>query len=120
MNVLRQYGELSPASLDEACEWRCQRRLPSSNANQGYTDISLTDYCKRENVTPTVAAERIRAQVFAETKLTVSAGVSPNAMLSKVAADKNKPDGQCIIDSTREACMEFTSSLPIRKIPGIG
>ncbi|KAM0791793.1 hypothetical protein ACM66B_004056 [Microbotryomycetes sp. NB124-2] len=101
MNILRQYGELSPASLDEAY-------------------ISLTDYCKREKCTPAQAAERIRSQVLKETRLTVSAGVSPNAMLSKVAADKNKPNGQCVIDPTREACMEFASSLPIRKVPGIG
>ncbi|KAK4055057.1 hypothetical protein OIO90_003398 [Microbotryomycetes sp. JL221] len=101
MNILKQYGELSPASLDEAY-------------------ISLTEYCKRERISPATAAERIRAQVLAETKLTVSAGVSPNAMLSKVAADKNKPNGQCVIDPTREACMAFASSLPIRKIPGIG
>ncbi|KAK4050692.1 hypothetical protein OIV83_003418 [Microbotryomycetes sp. JL201] len=101
MNILRQYGELSPASLDEAY-------------------ISLTEYCKREKVSPAQAAERIRSQVQKETKLTVSAGVSPNAMLSKVAADKNKPNGQCVIDPTKEACMQFASALPIRKVPGIG
>lgn len=67
MKILGQYGEISPASLDEAY-------------------CSLTEYCKRENVTPAVAAERMRAQVLAETGLSVSAGVSPNAMLSKVAA----------------------------------
>lgn len=65
--VARQYGDISPASLDEAY-------------------CSLTDYCRRENVTPAEAAERMRAQILAETGLSVSAGVSPNAMLSKVAA----------------------------------
>lgn len=36
----------------------------------------------------------MRAQVFAETRLTVSAGVSPNAMLSKVAAVSCAGDGR--------------------------
>lgn len=144
MNILRQYGDISPASLDEACKSRyvpLVTRRKTRLLTSELVDCSLTDYCKRENVSPAEAAERMRAQVLAETGLSVSAGVSPNAMISKVAAvsfelprermdlsliltpleqDENKPNGQCVIDPTPEACKAFTSKLAIRKIPGIG
>lgn len=41
-------------------------------------------------------------------------------MLAKIAADFNKPDGQYVIDPTRQACMAFMRDLPVRKVPGIG
>lgn len=46
--------------------------------------------------------------------------MSPNRKLSKIAADFNKPNGQYVIDPTKEAMMAFAHSLPIRKIPGVG
>lgn len=48
MDVLRRYGPISPASLDEAY-------------------CSLTEYCRENEVTPSEAAERMRAEVKAET-----------------------------------------------------
>lgn len=52
--------------------------------------------------------------------LTVSAGISSNALLSKIAADLNKPNGQFIVEPTASDSMAFMANLPIRKIPGIG
>lgn len=71
-------------------------------------------------MTPTEAITRLRAEVQATTGLTVSAGVSPNKTLSKIAADVNKPNGQFVIDPTREACMEFIQGVRLRKCFGIG
>lgn len=99
MAVLERYGTTSPASLDEAY-------------------LSLTAYCASESITPSEAASRIRAVVKEETGLTVSAGISTNAKLSKIAADMRKPDGQFIVDPTAEAGMAFMAALPIRKVPG--
>ncbi|GAA5922845.1 hypothetical protein JCM3775_006156 [Rhodotorula graminis] len=99
--VLAKYGTIAPASLDEA-----------------YVD--LTNYCANERVTPTEAITRLRAEVETTTGLTVSAGVSPNKALSKIAADVNKPDGQFVIDPTREACMQFIEKQRLRKCYGIG
>ena len=62
----------------------------------------------------------MRDQVKRETGLTVSAGISANAMLSKIAADLRKPDGQFSVPRTREGIINFTKDLPIRRIPGIG
>jgi DNA polymerase kappa len=83
------------------------------------------------------AVQQLRDEVKAETGLTVSAGVGPNTMLAKaclfllyvskpsiytweqIAADVNKPDGQFVIEPTREACMAFMAEKPVRKIPGV-
>ncbi|GAA5875360.1 hypothetical protein JCM8547_003214 [Rhodosporidiobolus lusitaniae] len=101
MTILAKYGPIGPASLDEA-----------------YVD--LTQYCSDEGVTPAEAITRLRTEVRDTTGLTVSAGVSPNKALSKIAADINKPDGQFVLDFTREACMEFIRSQRLRKCYGIG
>ncbi|CED84193.1 Predicted DNA damage inducible protein [Phaffia rhodozyma] len=54
------------------------------------------------------------------TGLTVSAGIAPNKMLAKICSDINKPNNQYILPFTRQAVLDFTRTLPIRKIPGIG
>jgi DNA polymerase kappa len=50
--------------------------------------------------------------------LTCSAGVAPNVSLAKIASDRNKPNGQFLVDPSQ--VLDFVHSLPIRKIPGIG
>lgn len=47
---------------------------------------------------------------------TTTAGIAPNMMLSKVCSDRNKPNGQYQLVSTREAVMEFVQDLPVRKV----
>ncbi|KAL8276381.1 hypothetical protein RQP46_011226 [Phenoliferia psychrophenolica] len=101
MNILREYGPMSPASLDEAY-------------------CSITEYCETHGVTPAEAAETMRAHVKRETGCTVSAGVSSNSLISKIAADLNKPDGQCVVGPTREEAIAFMRTLPARRVPGIG
>lgn len=41
-------------------------------------------------------------------------------MLAKVCSDKNKPNGQFVLESSQEAVAEFIKDLPIRKVSGIG
>ena len=43
-----------------------------------------------------------------------------NFLLAKIAADVNKPNGQYEVGADRDKILEFVSSLPTRKIPGIG
>ncbi|XP_073123317.1 DNA polymerase kappa isoform X1 [Henckelia pumila] len=90
-----------PASLDEA-----------------YLDI--TDFCSDRGLTGEQVAEELRESVHSETGLTCSAGVAPNRLLAKVCSDINKPNGQFLLPNDRMAIMTFVSSLPIRKIGGIG
>ncbi|XP_063345652.1 DNA polymerase kappa [Pelmatolapia mariae] len=66
------------------------------------------------------AVREMRFRIEQKTMLTASAGIAPNMMLAKVCSDKNKPNGQYRLPSTREAVMDFIQNLPVRKVCGIG
>ncbi|XP_023269275.1 DNA polymerase kappa [Seriola lalandi dorsalis] len=66
------------------------------------------------------AVREMRFRIEQKTMLTASAGIAPNMMLAKVCSDKNKPNGQYRLPSTREAVMDFVHGLPVRKVSGIG
>jgi DNA polymerase kappa len=64
---------------------------------------------------------KMREQVCEATGgLTCSAGVANNFMLAKIASDRNKPDGQCVVGPFHEDVLNFLHPLPTRKVPGIG
>ncbi len=58
-------------------------------------------------------ARYIKAEIFTETNLTASAGVSVNKFLAKMASGKNKPNGLTVI--LPEQAEEFVEQLPIEK-----
>jgi DNA polymerase-4 len=66
----------------------------------------------------TATAERIRAEIRAETGLTASAGVSYNKFIAKMASDQNKPDGLCVIPPHKGP--DFVASLPVKRFYGVG
>lgn len=41
-------------------------------------------------------------------------------MLAKIGSDINKPHGQFMVPFARDAVLDFTRPLTIRKVPGIG
>ena len=94
----RYTGLIEPLSLDEA-----------------YLDVT-GDMAGLGSATAT--AERIRAEVRAETGLTASAGVSYNKFIAKLASDQNKPDGLCVIPPALGP--DFVASLPIKRFFGVG
>lgn len=63
-------------------------------------------------------ATAIRAEILAELSLTASAGISYNKFLAKVASDWNKPNGQFVIRP--RSAVQFLTTLPVGKIPGVG
>ncbi|XP_024968527.1 DNA polymerase kappa isoform X3 [Cynara cardunculus var. scolymus] len=91
----------------------------AASLDEAYLDI--TKVCKERSMTGEEVAEELRLNVYKATGLTCSAGVSPNRLLAKqVCSDINKPNGQFVLPNDRAAIMTFISSLPIRKIGGIG
>lgn len=90
----------------------------AASLDEAYLDI--TKVCKEREITGEEVAEELRENVHKATGLTCSAGVAPNRLLAKVCSDINKPNGQFILPNDRAAIMTFISSLPIRKIGGIG
>ena len=64
------------------------------------------------------AAQNIRTQIFDETGLTASAGISYNKFLAKLASGQRKPNGQFVI--TPAMGPDFVASLPVAKFHGVG
>jgi DNA polymerase-4 len=97
--IFADYTSLvEPLSLDEA-----------------YLDVTEN---LRNLPTATAVAEEIRARIFADTKLTASAGVSYCKFLAKLASDHRKPDGLFVI--TPRMGPAFVEGLPVGRIHGIG
>ncbi len=63
-------------------------------------------------------AREIRAQIFEETGLTASAGISSNKLVAKIASDWNKPNGQKHV--TDEEIPAFIAALPVGRLWGVG
>ncbi|HYE06617.1 MAG TPA: DNA polymerase IV [Planctomycetota bacterium] len=66
----------------------------------------------------TRVAQHLRARIRAETGLAASAGVGPSKFVAKVACDRAKPDGICVVPPAR--VRDFLAPLPASVVPGIG
>ena len=97
--IFRRHTDLiEPLSLDEA-----------------YLDVTAN----KQNIRyASEIAEKIRAEIFAETELTASAGIAPNKFLAKIASDWRKPNGQFVLHPQKIDA--FLETLPLGKIPGVG
>ncbi len=97
--IYKKYADImEPLSLDEAF-------LDVTNDKAGIGSASKT-------------AEIIKKEVFLKTGLFVSAGVSYNKFLAKIASDMEKPDGLTIITPKKAPCI--IASLPVEKFFGVG
>lgn len=95
MAILRQYTHwVEPLSLDEA-----------------FLDVSGV-------ANASALAEQIRQEIAEKIGITVSAGVSVNKFLAKVASDWHKPNGLYTIKPHHVDT--FMQTLPVNKIPGVG
>lgn len=99
MGILARITDnIEPVSIDEA-----------------YLDVSNVDDFQGS---ATLIAHHLRAQIFKETRLTASAGVSYNKFLAKLASELKKPDGLSIILPNEG--LAFIEALAIGKFHGIG
>lgn len=98
-SIFHQYTDLvEPLSLDEAFLDITENKVSQSSA--------------------TFVAQSIKNDVLKETGLTVSAGVSYNKFLAKMASDMDKPNGLFVIDPSDGQA--FIDQLPIEKFFGVG
>ncbi|GAB7358309.1 hypothetical protein MBLNU230_g2382t1 [Neophaeotheca triangularis] len=93
-------------------------RFESASMDEAY--LNITAYCDEHSLSPEDCVSQLRAQVYEETKITVSAGIAANAKLAKICSNRNKPNGQFRLPSERTAIMAFMRDLPTRKVNGIG
>jgi DNA polymerase IV len=99
MAIFRQQTLLvEPLSLDEA-----------------YLDVTDTAHHLDEAAQ---LAREIKRQIWNQTNLTASAGVSYCKFLAKIASDAHKPDGLTVI--SQEEAPAFLEALPIEKFFGVG
>src|SRR5210317_1951115 len=66
----------------------------------------------------TLIAEQIRSEIFAQTGLTASAGVSYNKLLAKLACEERKPDGLFVIRPEQGAA--YIAQCNVAKFHGVG
>ncbi|KAK5076894.1 hypothetical protein LTR64_005626 [Lithohypha guttulata] len=90
----------------------------SSSIDEAY--LNVTQYCEDHHLGPEDAVAQLRREVHQRCKITISAGVAPNAKIAKICSNKNKPSGQFRIPNDRNAVMSFVSNLPVRKVNGVG
>lgn len=83
--------------------------------DEAYLDVTDSPHC---HGSATWIAQAIRQAIRDELQLTASAGVAPNKFLAKVASERNKPDGLCVIPPEQVATI--LAELPVRAIPGVG
>ncbi|XP_076354397.1 DNA polymerase kappa-like isoform X2 [Tachypleus tridentatus] len=131
--IMRDYDcDFLPISLDEAylditdCLQQRKQQLVKQNLADGKIEDSTTKVSKSGHLESStnnmieMVVKELRHRIFQKTELTASAGIAPNMMLAKMCSDKNKPDGQFCLQSTKEAIKDFINTLPVKKVPGIG
>lgn len=107
MRILSEYdNRLEVRSLDEA-------------------NLNMTPYFESNSINVSndsimAIINEMKSKIYSKTKLTASIGVASNKILSKIASDKNKPNGAFIVERNEDAEELFMKDLKIRKIPGIG
>jgi nucleotidyltransferase/DNA polymerase involved in DNA repair len=91
-----QYPRVVPRSIDEAT-----------------IDLDLPDPEAAES-----EARAIQRELRERLDLPASIGVSPSAIVAKIASDRAKPAGVVVVAS--EHIAEFLAPLPVRVVPGVG
>jgi DNA polymerase IV len=64
-------------------------------------------------------AREIKRQIWEQTELTASAGISSCKFLAKIALDAHKPDGLTVTPQVAAAC-SLLEAIPIEKFFGVG
>ena len=90
-------------------------RIEPLSLDEAYLDV--TDSTQQRG-SATHIAQEIKASIHRTIGITVSAGVSINKFIAKVASDWQKPDGLTVIPP--EEVDRFAASLPVSAIPGVG
>jgi DNA polymerase-4 len=94
---------------------RYSPRVEALSLDEAFLDMTGTERLLGDPVT---AAERLRADVRAETGLAVSVGIAPVKMVAKIASDHAKPDGLLMVRAGEVRA--FLAPLPVGRIFGVG
>lgn len=93
-------------------------RFESASIDEAY--LNITQYCEDKHMDPDAVVTQLREEVHEKTKITISAGIAPNAKIAKIASNRNKPNGQFRVASDRATILAFMRNLSTRKVNGVG
>ena len=121
-------GKGDASSLNLACTVNNDKEEIDNEGDDGSNDSRASAESFDDVVNPEVAlkaagaiVDEMRGKVAKATGgLTCSAGLASNFMLAKIASDRNKPNGQCIIGPSNDSILSFIHPLSVRKVPGVG
>ncbi|QOI43998.1 MULTISPECIES: DNA polymerase IV [Leptospira] len=83
--------------------------------DEGYLDVTFN----KKNIPFAVTiAKEIRTEIFKRTELTASAGVGNSKFISKLASEKNKPNGLTVV--LPDDVISFIDPLPVSSFHGVG
>jgi DNA polymerase-4 len=94
---------------------RYSPRVEALSLDEAFLDMTGTERLLGD---PARVAERLRAEVRAETGLAVSVGVAPVKMVAKIASDLAKPDGHLVVAA--DEVQAFLAPLAVGRIFGVG
>jgi DNA polymerase IV len=89
--------------------------VESGGLDEAYLDITG---CEALVGSPEQAAATIRRRIREELGLAASVGIAPSKLVAKVASDRAKPDGVCLVQPGEEAA--FLAPMPLRALPMLG
>lgn len=83
--------------------------------DEAFLDVTskVNDYASAEAL-----ARQIKDEIYAETRLTSSVGISSNKLVAKIASDFQKPNGLTLVKE--EDIEKFLTPLPVRKLLWVG
>ena len=93
-------------------------RFESASLDEAY--LNITEYCSENDIDADAVVQQMRREIHEKCGITVSAGIAANAKIAKICSNRNKPNGQFRIPHDRTAIMSFMSTLPVRKVNGVG
>jgi len=95
--------------------WRYASEVEPLSLDEAYLDVSTAEML---DGSATRIAQAIKSDIFNETQLIASAGVSYNKFLAKVASDMDKPNGLYVIKPAQG--QRFVAELDVAKLHGVG
>tara|TARA_B100001179_G_scaffold232235_1_gene224459 strand:+ start:802 stop:1890 length:1089 start_codon:yes stop_codon:yes gene_type:complete len=100
MNIIRKYSDkFEQLSIDEAC-------------------IDISNKINNDYQNATKYGNELKKEIKTLENLTCSIGISPNKLISKMAADSNKPNGTTVI--LPDKVKDFLFPQKVSKLYGIG
>ena len=110
---MRRYQEVSSTIMSILT--RFTPFLQQMSVDEAFLDLTGTERLFGPMVE---TARRIKSDVLRETNLTISVGVAPSKYLAKLASERDKPDGLCVVNPGDESV--FVAGLPLKALWGVG